>query len=157
LVDGPVLSGAVVSKRVLLEFGQRSAAVRRGSLSRLKVAALPASRGEVQPLLVVSLTTKCIAPGTLGEYVRGQRCRPYSTILVGYDTCIVLRLTTVIGQGKASRSSCHAPAASVKPLPAAGSMRTDDPHCMPTAAHVRYRSSNHGLSGHAYTWPAWLT
>jgi hypothetical protein len=29
LVDGPVLSGAVVSKRVLLEFGQRSAAVRR--------------------------------------------------------------------------------------------------------------------------------
>jgi hypothetical protein len=43
---------------------------------------------------------------------------------------------SVSGQSKTSCSFCHALTPGVKPLPAAGSMRTDYSHCLVTAAHA---------------------
>jgi hypothetical protein len=92
--------------------------------TRLPLSPLAGERPK--PLFAASLAANHKAPGTPDRHARGKRCRPCQATHVAYDIHIILRLTPVSGRSKDSCSSCHTPASSAKPLPAAESMRTDD-------------------------------
>jgi hypothetical protein len=130
---------------------QRTCRTQRGSRCSLLDCARPSREGGTQSAqgcrslrqpgrgatFILGLPgRKAHATGTPEKRAHGKRCRARCTLLVAYDICIVRRRTPVSGQGGTFCSSCRAPAATVKPLPATGAKGTDVAHCVSTTVHA---------------------